>query len=353
MAKTTLIALTLLLLSVALPASPQDAQLETSGSVAINPDSHEYYLLQAFNATTSQQRLPLNHIGLLTLEVNDGYIVSGVLDGYPAHLAGLRAGDRMTTVNGETFHPIWSFNSREQAPAGLIADKTEYQIKFTRNGDDQAVTLTPVFENLYDAYRTATLSSRQEFSSGNKIIGYIKLWSLSRSTGDLVTFRRLVESLSHCDGLIIDIRDSYGFVTAAHLDQFFPSRNSYFEFNNINEETWNSRQALGQFDDYYGNPMVIIQNRETRGGMELFSYQLSKLQRVITLGTESAGKLGAIAGDSSSQLSYHANPDATVDGLILENTGSSPEQTVPYSLDESTATDPFFEAAILTLMAII
>ena len=175
--------LSLLFCSYVLPVSAQDDDTSNSPiEVNIEKDRLEYYLLQAFNAGQAEHRLSLNHIGLTTAQDETGFIVSGVLDGYPAQLAGLRPGDRLEEVDGTPFHPLWSFNSQQELPNSFRPDRTVHQIGFERNGTLQTVSIVPVFENLYDSYRSATLNSAQEISSGNKVIGYLKLWSASRST---------------------------------------------------------------------------------------------------------------------------------------------------------------------------
>jgi len=320
----------------------------------ISGDSHDYFLYQSVGAHKPELRLRLNHIGLITIQDNQGFIVSSVLDGYPAQLAGLRSGDRIETVDDSPFHPLWSFNSQSEIAEGFIPNRSAHQIEFDRNGTRQTVLIVSVFENLYDSYRSATINSIQEFNSGNKVIGYLKLWNVSRSTNDLITFNSLIESLSHCDGLILDLRDGYGFIGSEHLDQFFPSRNSYFKFRSEVTEVWRAEQTARQSNDYYGRAMVVIQNKGTRGGLELFSHQLAKLQRVVRLGENTAGRLGAVlVNRDNNELRYQADADATVDELKLENVGLTPEQQVEFTLNESRATDPQFEAAVSTLMAIM
>jgi len=355
MSKISALLLVLLLCTVHLPTS---AQQENTGAtvteIRISRDSLDYYLLQAVHTNRPQQRLKLNHIGLITIEADQGFIVSSVLDGYPAQMAGLRPGDRIETVDDSPFHPVWSFNSEAESATGFLPNSTAHSINFNRNGSQQTVSIVSVFENLYDAYRSATLNSVQEFSSGNKIIGYLKLWSVSRSTNDLITFRSLIDSLSHCDGLILDLRDGYGFIGAEHLDQFFPSRNSYFDIRNATSDLWRPNSASRQNNDYFGKAMVVIQNNGTRAGMELFGYQLAKLQRVESLGENTAGNLGSVVvNNQDNGLSYQGNTDTSVDELRFEAAGLTPEQEVGFSLDESPATDPQLEAAVSTLMAIM
>ena len=73
---------------------------------------------------------------------------------------------------------------------------------------------------------------------------------------------------------------------------------------------------------------------------------------MVTLGDYTAGNLGAITlASTSSELSYLAPMGVTVSGVAVETVGLVPEQSVDFSLDESRASDPQFDAAVSTLMA--
>ncbi|MEZ5490623.1 MAG: S41 family peptidase [Gammaproteobacteria bacterium] len=327
-----------------------------AGSVRqrVAADSQEYFLLQAFHTRLPGSRLSIHHLGLLTEERDKSFYVSAVLDGFPAQQAGLRRGDRLDSIDGKPFQPVLSLNP--SIGDGGIADPTPRQVRltFTRNGADQSTSLRTVYGNLYDAFRSATGSSLQQFSNGNKVIGYIKLWTVNRSTDNLQSFRRMFESLAHCDGLIIDLRDSYGFIDAVHLDWFFASRNSYLVLEGDNPDLWRERQSERQSDDYYDRAMVVMQNHGTRGSMELLGYQLGKLQRVVSLGETTMGKAGQVTyngGDGS--IEYVTGDQITVDGILMESNGFPPEQSVAYPLTDSRASDPQFDAAMMTLMQIM
>lgn len=314
-------------------------------------DSQAYFLLQAFHTRLPSSRLAIHHLGVLAEEVDRSYYVSAVLDGFPAQQAGLRRGDRLDSINGEPFQPILSLNP--QIGDGRNADPASRQVNltFTRNGAVQNTILRTVYGNLYDAYRSATLSSLQQFSNGNKVIGYVKLWSVDRSTDSLETFRQVFQSLAHCDGLIIDLRDSYGFISAEHLDWFFASRNSFLQLEGENPDLWRQLQVERQSDDYYDRAMVVMQNHGTRGGMELFGYQLGKLQRVVSLGETTMGKAGQVTyNNRDGSIEYLAGNHITVDGIKLESNGFHPEQSVDYPLTDSRVSDPQFDAAMMTLM---
>jgi C-terminal processing protease CtpA/Prc len=339
------------------------APANTEQTASFGPQQLEYYLHQAFDAARQEQRFRLNHPGILVAELNDAYFVSAVLNDYPAQKAGLRRGDRLDTIDGSPFHPIWSFNNREEMPSAFSENTRSHELGITRNNQSMQLSISTVYENLYDSLRSAIPVSVQQFFNGNKLIGYVRLWSLSLSWYDLVTYQRLMQSLSHCDGLIIDVRNAYGFLAAEHLDNFFPSRNSYphtaqtVETDQLDSTSanpgvaspWPAKLNSG----YYARAVVIMQNEMTRGGMELFAYQLSKLPRVVTVGTTSAGTLGDYVFHKDGQLFYSQNRELRIDGLEMEGIGNRPDHQAAYPVDSYTVTDPQYEAALLSLMEII
>jgi C-terminal processing protease CtpA/Prc len=139
-----------------------------------------------------------------------------------------------------------------------------------------------------------------------------------------------------------------------HLDEFFPSRNSYFSVEGALSKLWKPSVDLRTNIDYYGMPLAVLQNHGTRGGMELFAYQLAKLQRVVSIGVSTAGQLGSYVLDTSSnEFIYQSDAGSTIDNIEFEATGVSPEQIEAFGLNQSSATDPQFEAAFMTLMGII
>lgn len=316
--------------------------------------SWEYFLLQAFHAPTAAERKAIHHLGMLTEQTAAGHRVSAVLDGFPAQQAGLRRGDLLISIDDQPFDPIRSLNPQIGDGQPAIDTPREVALTYRRDGITQTLRLTTVYGNLFDAYRSATASSVQQFANGNKVIGYVKLWSVDRSTDGLQAFRQLIDSLDHCDGLILDLRDSYGFINASHLDRFFPSRSSYFQLLGDNPDLWQPRQEERASASHYGRAMAILQNGGTRGGMELLSYQLGKLQRATVLGEATAGKAGQVSySRHDDSLSYRPDADIRVDDQLLESIGVAPEQQVDYPLTESRPADPQLDAAVMALMQII
>jgi carboxyl-terminal processing protease len=304
----------------------------------------DYYLFQGFHSPAHGQRYRLNHIGIAGEQTAAGFLVTAVLQDYPAHAAGLNRGDIITTVNGSPFHPVFTFNDEDKVPANLAPTNQSFDLEVLRNGQIQEATVTPVFENLYDSYRSATVNSVQEFSAGNKIVGYLQAWSLSRNTADLISLQQLFEALAHCDGIIVDLRGGYGFLDSQHLRML----------GDAGRDPEN-----GQDSSYplpikpFRKPIALLIDGSTRGAAETLAAEIDEAERIITLGEVTAGLLGSFVAVNGTTLEYLPSADEGQSGQLREGSGLVPEQSVPYPASESRRDDPQFETAVTLLLGVI
>lgn len=355
--QVTILGTALCLMLAGVPVPSLNAQSHQS------PDSWEYLVLAAFNSQ-AENRPAVNHIGLLSEQQDGAYFAAALLEGYPAREAGLKRGDRLLSVDGEPFHPLHSFNVKSASGFRPRKENQSYRLEFSRGMDTQTVEIEAHYEDLFDAYRSATSNSVQQFHAGNKIVGYVHLWALSRTSNDLNFFLSMVRSCGGCDGMILDLRHSYGFLDMEHLDALIGNRNSYAELSATSESTQESYRTLLRSsmdsrvrNDYYRKPIAVLQNGESRGQVELLLYQLNSLSRTLSIGEASAGRLGKIeVGDSADRmppLSYQDAGDLLVDGQTIEGRGVSPKIAVEFPLRNSLTADPQYEAAVLALLEIM
>ena len=261
-------------------------------------DSLDAYLGAALTSRRSDRQQRLNHIGIAVAEAEGRQLVSAVLDNSPASAAGLRRGDRIVSVNGEPYHPVYSFNP--QPPATPEPDHRIFRLVYSRGGAQQEAAVSTVFNNLFDGYRSAVEASVQQFNMGNKVIGYVRLWGVSGNANDLVVLQRIMADFTSTNSLIVDLRNSAGYLGSEHLELFLP----------------------GDFGDYYSNPMTMIVDQTTAGAAEEFARELSRLERVTSVGSPTAG-------------------------------GLQPELPADWPLDSASLNDLQFEAALSLLAGLI
>ena len=321
-----------------------------NAAAQLSPNSTlEQLLVQSFHANINAERVVLNHIGIEAVEVSNGYLVTAVLEGYPAHAVDIRRGDIIEKADGNPFHPIESFNSERDANGDFLPEREEHILVLFRANDSMELSVIPVFENLYNSYRSATANSVLQFSAGNKTIGYIRFWALSRATADIINYRALLRELSGTDGIIFDFRNSLGFLDPQHLDLVFPTRDNYFTSSLENNSYTQFAENSPAFETTpYRKPIAVLLNRDTRGGTELFAYQLKKLQRVITLGEATRGEIGEYLFEDLSN-----GEEFYIDGQPFRGSAIIPEQLIPFPYENTERGDPQFDAAINALLGII
>ena len=313
-----------------------------------------YYLVQAFNADQSTDRQPINHLGIEGTKVTKGIMVTGVLEGYPAHAVGVRRGDIILSVNDKPFHQVLTLNP-EAGREIFQPDLDAINLSYLRNNTTHTKRLNAVFENLFDSYRTATRNSVLEFNSGNKVIGYVRLWAFSRSTHDLNNFREILTSLDHCDGIILDLRSGYGFIDHIHFASFLSENElksilGKSEFSKIESLTSST----------YRKPVGILIDNQTIGSSEFFASALAQLSRTVVIGATSAGKFGNFQkntrnsrADDTPKFVYKPQANEEQYKFANEGRGLVPDQKVPFPFTKNIAGDLQFDAALLTLLGII
>ncbi|HCL72257.1 MAG TPA: hypothetical protein DIC58_05435 [Gammaproteobacteria bacterium] len=346
----------LTLLWVAIPAliHGQDFTAQSRDSQRVTPQQLDYFLVQAFNAPSSTQRLALNHIGVQGQQSADGFLITSVLESYPAHSAGLNRGDIITTANGQPFHPVRSFNPSAGSSGAKQTTPVPSKLSINRDGTPLTVTVTPIYENLYDSFRTASVASAQQFNSGNKVVGYVHLWALSRSSNDLISTQRLFEELAQCDGIILDLRDSFGFVDREHLELAL-SAGARMKLDRPQGWLKTINSSLEDLPgEAFRRPLAVLVNARTRGGPELLAHELGKLERIVTMGKPTPGRIGSYMLDRSTNTAeYQPATQTLVDGEVFEESGLAPETVIEFPLFDSRRDDPQFDAAFNQLMGVI
>ncbi|MCG8416026.1 MAG: S41 family peptidase [Pseudomonadales bacterium] len=328
--------------------------IAAESSLNVTAQQLDYYLLQAFYSSTPAQRLPLHHIGVQGQVTANGFLVTAVLENYPAHEAGLNRGDVIVSSNGEPFHEIYSFNPDAQHSATIDPINRSFTLEVIRDQQTFHVDITPVYENLFDSYRSATLASIQEFSAGNKIIGYVHFWALSRATNDLIAYQDLLQALVNTDGIILDLRNSFGFLDK-HQFALFQNNDPQLQITAPAQWLEDWQQSSASLDvEPYRKPIAVLTNDYTRGAAEILAHELSRPDRVATLGTRSAGMIGDYSEvEPQGSFNYRPARETQIDGFIFEETGLTPEVEVSYPAAESRRDDPQFEAAVNLLLGII
>src|SRR5579871_3335993 len=248
----------------------------------------------------------------------DGYRVSAVINGSPAEKAGIRTGDLLLTAGGQPFTSAGAFRGKSGTPV---------PITLRREGKDaiESVMVTPVQQNILNAFLEATRQSARLLNIGGRRLGYVHLWTMAHPAFRSALDQIVTSQLHSTDGLILDLRDGYGGSPFGYEDVFLRPDITWQETTHGGPE---GVEHLG-----YGRPMVALINAGTRSAKEFLSYQLKVSCRATLVGNNTAGAfLGAqtfsIGRDGLLEL---AVAGLRVNGQLLEGVGVAPDLPVAAS----------------------
>lgn len=274
-------------------------------------------------------------IGIFTRMIEGKRFVTGVIEGTPAHRAGLLVGDEIVSAGGERFEPVLSFDGKEGEAVRLeIRRAAETEELITMNVLPRFLSPSKMFLDAID--KSARLIDRD----GVKV-GYVRIWSYAGPDNH----RRLLDTLQaemlrDADALVIDIRGGWGGARPDYLNVFN---------RNVPVMTMVGRNGEKRsFDRQWRKPVVLLVDGETRSGKEIIAYGFKKHEVGPLVGSRTAGAVvfGKPFLLSNGALLYLANADVLVDGVRLEGTGVAPDIEVPFDVRYAAGTDPQLEEAI-------
>ena len=308
----------------------------------------DYYLFRSMFSTREIDQPRVNHIGVQFFRHPNHHVIREVLDGYPAHVAGLKRGDVIVTADGNPFHPYRSFNPQ----------LTERTVEARRHDKLFDVQIKPVFENPSYSFKQALINSASIIAQDQKKIGYVHLWT-GVHEDVLTAFTRIIEEdFRDMDGIILDLRGGYGGAWYRYLDPFFSNRNDYFIYTTLaqNGDTERNFPTAGQNPNAYTGPMVVLVNGGVRSGKEALAYQFKKSNRATLVGTTTMGAFTAgkgIFNDQENYFLYIASAELLLDGNKIEGIGVVPDVIVPYPGTHTFNEDPQLRTAISEMRSML
>lgn len=344
------------------------AKLETSHTQVFTPDEPEYYFVaDVFSASSPDTWAAPNLVpgtGFFTAKFDGRDHVTGVLQGSPAHAAGIRVGDEIIAVDGATYHPIHSFRNR-------IGETAAISIRPLHDAPPQTLNIRVIAMQPSTGFNAAMQASARVIEKNGKRIGYVKVWhmrgeksdlerALSSIDGSRQGFRRsdgtysasvrpdgARASIPPLDALIIDNRGKIGGsagVAEAFLDTLAGPRGGYFEATNREQ----AKRARTPSPRSFKGRSVMLIDHNTRSAGEIFAQGFKNETFGPIFGTRTAGAVtaGGIEQLPGGLLLYLAVARVTLNGQNLEGAGVSPTREIMRPIPYSADTDPVLEAAI-------
>ena len=225
-------------------------------------------------------------IGAFVMENDEGlFEIVRPIDGQPADLAGIKAGDILIEVDGQSVLDL-TFDEvilLVRGPQGTAVD-----LKFAREGEEEPVAFTIVRTRFEVPVVESEILPAE--MTGGATIGYIRLAEFNRSAEE-----KLLEALAdimaqNATGLIFDLRDNPGgFLdqSVAVADAFLPEGVALFE-RNIRGLDETFRTDTGDVAETI--PLVVLVNSGSASASEIVAGAIQDRERAVLIGETTFGK---------------------------------------------------------------
>ncbi|SDE00087.1 S41 family peptidase [Belnapia rosea] len=319
------------------PINDRDAVENAINGMLTGLDPHSSYLNQrSYRDMQVQTRGEFGGLGIEVTQEN-GYIkVISPIDETPAARAGVKAGDLITHLNGNSVQGL----TLQEAVEQMRGERgTAIKITIRREGADRPIELSLTREVI----RPQVVRFRIE---GNDV-AYVRLTSFNEQTD--VGLRRAIQTMrgqagNSLKGIVLDLRNNPGGL----LDQAVQVSDDFLEQGEIvstrarrqeDAQRWNAKGG----DIAGGLPVVVLINGGSASASEIVAGALQDHRRAIVLGTKSFGKgsvqtVMPIPGQGAIRLTtarYY-----TPSGRSIQGTGIEPDIEVLAQRQEATATIP-------------
>lgn len=225
-------------------------------------------------------------IGAFVIENDEGlFEIVRPIDGQPADLAGVKAGDILIEVNGES---VLDYSFDEVILMVRGPEGTSVQLKFLREGQEEPVEFT-IVRTRFEVPIVEFEILPAEMTDG-QVIGYVRLTEFNRNAEE-----KLLEALNEiiaqgATGLIFDLRDNPGgFLdqSVAVADAFLPEGVALFERNirGLDEAF-----VTDDGDVAETIPLVVLVNSGSASASEIVAGAIQDRDRAVLVGETTFGK---------------------------------------------------------------
>lgn len=208
-------------------------------------------------------------------------VVTRVINGAPAQLAGVQAGDYLVAINNKTLDDTWTV---EQTAAELAGDAgTELVLTVQRTGED-GVPQDHTFTITRKQYETQTITHRMIGT-----IGYIRIYSFNEHTDDEFETALIDLANAGAAGLVIDVRNNGGGVlesASGVLDTLLPTGTIVSSAGRDGVKKVLYTSDAGQTN----LPLAVLINENTASAAELLAAAVQDYSKGRVVGTQSLGK---------------------------------------------------------------
>ncbi|MGE5281481.1 MAG: S41 family peptidase [Chloroflexota bacterium] len=242
----------------------------------------DYFSPEALRLFDEQIAGRFSGIGLVVTQVKQGLQVERVFANSPAQEAGIKVGELIVSVDGDSIAGLSSTVSTEKikGPEG-----TEVTIGVKRKPSGRARQLT-----LTRAQVALPIVSSRIVEAGGRKLGYVRMASFSEGVHSLL--RKAVQRVERegAEGIVLDLRANGGGL----LDEAILSASVFLPEGEVVVSTRSRTQGNAVYKAVGGNlpqvPMVVLIDRNTASAAEILTAALADDAEATVVGTRSFGK---------------------------------------------------------------
>jgi carboxyl-terminal processing protease len=262
-------------------------------------------------------------LGIQIMIRNGVVTIKSVMDGTPAAKAGMKSGDQIVRIDGETVHDMTFAQAKDKmrGPRGSAVD-----ILVRRAGVSEPLSMRLVRDIIeIQSVKTRTLDD-----------GYIYIQLALFQQGSNENIETAIESYrekhdGEIKGLILDLRDNPGGLLSQAVkisDEFLDAQQIvYTQGRSSNPHRYFSHRKR----DYYEYPMAVLVNTGTASASEILAGALQDNGRAVIVGTRTFGKGSVqtlIPVDDYSALQLTTALYYTPNGCSIQAVGINPDVVV-------------------------
>ena len=228
-------------------------------------------------------------IGATVSKEGDWVVISTPLPNTPAERAGIKAGDLVLEVDGQSAEG-WSVQLAVTKIRGPIGSKVTIKVRH-KDGKVEVYTISRDKIAVESVSRLPLFGGVLRDSAGDEVkdITYFRIRSFSRTTPQEVEKALKEMNASGAKGIILDMRSNPGGLlqeTIQIADMFLESGQIFYQQDRSGRETG----AVARSGTLTNLPIVILQDEFSASGAELLAGAMQENGRAKVIGTRSFGK---------------------------------------------------------------
>ena len=300
---------------------------------ALNDPHSTYIDPGTFEVSRNDFRGAFQGIGATIAQQDNYVVIVRPLPGTPAERAGIRAGDIILEVDGESAEG-WNVQEAVLRIRGRTGTTVELLVRHS-DGSEELVPITRD-EILVASVGTMPPGGMLKDGDGNDVtdLAYFRISTFTARTP--TELRQAIEAAGDVKGLIIDVRSNPGGLlveTAQTADLFLDGGTILVQVDRDgNEQVYDAQP--GMFTDL---PVAILQDEFSASGSELLAAALQENDRAIVVGSNSFGK-GTVshARDLSNGGAVYVSIARwlTPDRNLIEGRGVIPDIEVELTIED-------------------